>query len=91
MKKPDHPRLDSQTLKKRLEEDILSELLPYRQWVVWRFVLAKNQWKKQPFNPANGRAAKTNDRSTWGKVSPGVEHKTLLKNTGSFQALTPVA
>ena len=69
MKKTNHPHLDSQKLKQRLEEGILSELLPYRQWVVWRYQLSNNQWKKQPFNPANGRAAKTNDRCTWGTFS----------------------
>jgi putative DNA primase/helicase len=62
----DHPRLDSRTLKNRLEKGILSELLPYRQWVVWRYQLVNNQWKKQPFNPVNGRPAKTNDKRTWG-------------------------
>lgn len=35
MKKHDHPHLDSTMLKYRLEKGILSELLPYRQWVVW--------------------------------------------------------
>jgi putative DNA primase/helicase len=66
MREHDHPQLDSITLKKRLEEGILFELLPYRQWVVWRYQLVNKQWKKQPFNPANGRAAKTNDKRTWG-------------------------
>lgn len=66
MRENDHPQLDSTTLKKRLEEGILSELLPYRQWVVWRYQLVNKQWKKQPFNPVNGRPAKTNDKRTWG-------------------------
>ena len=66
MNKPDQPSLTSQTLKERLEAEILIELIPYRQWVVWRYSLVKGQWKKPPFNPGNGRAAKTNDRNTWG-------------------------
>ena len=66
MREHDHPQLNRITLKKRLEEGILSELLPYRQWVVWRYSLVNGQWKKPPFNPVNGRAAKTNDRRTWG-------------------------
>jgi len=66
LKKQDQPYLDSTTLKQRLEKGILSELLPYRQWVVWRYQLVNGQWKKPPFNPANGRAARTNDQRTWG-------------------------
>lgn len=31
--------------------------------------MVNNQWKKQPFNPINGRAAKTNDRQSWGTFS----------------------
>lgn len=69
MNRPDHPHLTSQTLKERLEAEILTELLPYRQWVVWRYSLVKGQWKKPPFNPVNGRTAKTNDRKTWGTIS----------------------
>lgn len=65
----DKAQLDSTTLKKRLEAGILAEILPYRQWVIWRYCLVNNQWKKPPFNPASGRAAKTTDRSTWGTFS----------------------
>ena len=69
MNKPNRPHLTNQILKERLEGGILTELLPYCQWVVWRYSLFKGQWKKPPFNPANGRAAKTNDRKTWGTFS----------------------
>ncbi len=64
--------LEVKTLWQRLEQGILSELLPFRQWVVWRYQLVKAQWKKQPFNPVTGRPAKTNDRNTWGTFAQAI-------------------
>lgn len=83
MTKSSHTHLDSHTLKKRLEKGILSELLPYRQWVVWRYQLVNNQWKKQPFNPVNGRAAKTNDKRTWGTFAQAL----YRLETGKYHGL----
>ena len=34
------------------------------QWVNWRFELREDKWTKVPLQP-NGRAAKSNDPSTW--------------------------
>ncbi len=64
--------LEVKTLRQRLEQGILSELLPFRQWVVWRYQFVKGQWKKQPFNPVTGRPAKTNDRNTWGTFAQAI-------------------
>jgi putative DNA primase/helicase len=64
--------LEVETFLKRLDQGILSELLPFRQWVIWRYQFVKGQWKKQPYNPVNGRAAKTNDRNTWGTFAQAI-------------------
>ncbi len=79
----DLSKLDAETFQKRLEKGILSELLPFRQWVVWRYQQVNNQWKKQPFNPVNSKAARTNDKKTWGTFAQAL----YRLETGKYHGL----
>lgn len=39
-----------------------------RQYLVWKYQVIKGKRKKPPFTPQNGKAASTNDPTTWGTL-----------------------
>src|SRR5712691_1648835 len=59
----------AQDLRERFSHGLLSELTPYPQFVVWKYVMEKKKLKKRPFNPRTNVPAKTNDPSTWTDVN----------------------
>src|SRR5438105_1036907 len=59
----------AQDIKERLQSGMLSELLPYPQFVVWKYTVENTKLKKRPFNPRTHTAARTNDPSTWTDVN----------------------
>src|SRR5689334_21384260 len=52
-------------LREKFQSGMLAELLPYPQFVVWKYTVEQGKLKKRPFHPRTNRAAKTNDPSTW--------------------------
>jgi putative DNA primase/helicase len=55
----------AQDLREKFQSGLLSELLPYPHFVVWKYTLERGKLKKRPFNPKTHMPAKTNDPSTW--------------------------
>ncbi len=55
----------AQELRERFQSGLLSELLPYPHFVVWKYTLESGKLKKRPFNPKTHLPSKTNDPSTW--------------------------
>src|SRR5436190_2016513 len=71
---PEHTRQErftayTATLRERFSHGMLSELLPYPQFVVWKYVVENKKLKKRPFHPGTHLPAKTNDPSTWTDVT----------------------
>src|SRR2546421_5527985 len=58
----------TQDLRERFSNGLLSELLPYPQFVVWKYTVENKKLKKRPFNPKIHLPARTNDPSTWGRL-----------------------
>jgi putative DNA primase/helicase len=56
-------------LRERFQSGLLSELLPYSQFVVWKYTVEQGKLKKRPFNPRTNLPAKTTDPSTWTNVT----------------------
>src|SRR5437762_6826913 len=56
-------------LREQFQSGMLSELLAYPQFVVWKYTVEQGKLKKRPFNPRTNLAAKTNDASTWTDVN----------------------
>src|SRR5438270_1916730 len=56
-------------LRERFQSGILSELLPYPQFVVWKYTMEQRKLKKRPFNPRTNLSARTNDPSTWTDIN----------------------
>src|SRR5438874_3647676 len=73
----------SQDLREKFQSGILSELLPYPQFVVWKYTLEQRKLKKRPFNPRNNLPARTNDPTTWTRIEPAL--KALA--TGRFNGI----
>src|SRR5215210_4091559 len=48
--------------------DLLSELIPYRQWVCWRYGKVRTNGipEKVPINPRTGSKANVTNPKTWG-------------------------
>jgi hypothetical protein len=44
----------------------LAHLRNERRWVAWRYEWRGGKWTKPPIAPATGRAARSNDSTTWG-------------------------
>jgi hypothetical protein len=91
MKKHDHPHLGSTTLKYRLEKGILSELLPFRQWVVWRYQLVNNQWKKSRsiLSTAEQQKPMPEERGVpFHRLSTGWKQESITASVLSFQTKT---
>src|SRR6266581_6451317 len=63
----------AQDLRERLQSGLLSELTPYPQFVVWKYVVEQGKLKKRPFNPRTHAAARTNDPTTWARVEPSLK------------------
>src|SRR5437016_8840457 len=60
-------------LRERFQSGILSELLPYPQFVVWKYTMENKKLKKRPFNPRTHLPARTNDPSTWTRIEPALK------------------
>ena len=54
-------------------DGIPDELKELPRWVGWRWVKRKNRWTKPPINARNGRAAKSDDSSTWSTFREALE------------------
>src|SRR5256714_5027207 len=63
----------SQDLRERFQSGMLSELLPYSQFVVWKYTVEQKKLKKRPFNPRAHLPARTNDPSTWTSIEPALK------------------
>src|SRR5437588_312621 len=59
----------TQDLRERFSNGLLSELLPYSQFVVWKYTVENMKLKKRPYNPKTHGPAKTNDPTTWTDVN----------------------
>src|SRR5438128_7317423 len=59
----------AQELRERFQSGMLSELLPYSQFVVWKYTVEQKKLKKRPYNPKTHLPARTNDPSTWTDVN----------------------
>src|SRR5438067_9001429 len=60
----------AQDLRERFQSGILSELLPYPQFVVWKYTMEQKKLKKRPINPRTHVPARTNDPTTWTSIEP---------------------
>src|SRR2546430_16992162 len=67
-----YPR-DAQDLSERFSNGFLSELLPYSQFVVWKYVMEQKKLKKRPFNSRTNLPARTNDPTTWTSIEPALK------------------
>jgi putative DNA primase/helicase len=56
-------------LREKFQKGMLSELLPYPQFVVWKYTVEQGKLKKRPFHPRTNLPAKTTDPSTWTDVN----------------------
>ncbi len=52
---------------------MLSELLPYSQFVVWKYTVEQGKLKKRPFDPRTHVPARTNDPTTWTSIEPALK------------------
>src|SRR5213082_1126362 len=59
----------AQDLRERFQSGLLSELLPYPHFVVWKYTVEQGKLKKRPFHPKTNLPARTNDPSTWTEVN----------------------
>src|SRR5712691_8707258 len=63
----------AQDLRERFSHGLLSELTPYPQFVVWKYVMEHKKLKKRPFNPRTNVPARTNDPMTWTSIEPALK------------------
>src|SRR6266581_1585038 len=63
----------AQELRERFQSGMLSELLPYPHFVVWKYTMEQRKLKKRPFSPRTHLPAKTNDPSTWTDVNTALK------------------
>src|SRR6266849_5827250 len=63
----------SQDLRERFSSGLLSELTPYSQFVVWKYIVEQGKLKKRPFNPRTNLPARTTDPSTWTTVTTALK------------------
>src|SRR5437870_647226 len=73
----------AQDLRERFQAGLLSELTPYPQFVVWKYVVEQGKLKKRPFNPKTNLPARTNDPTTWGRV----EHSLKALSSGRYNGI----
>ncbi len=55
----------AQELREQFGRGLLSELIPYPHFVVWKYTIEHGRLKKRPYNPRTHLPARTNDPSTW--------------------------
>src|SRR6266571_1220694 len=72
----------AQDIRERLQSGLLSELMPYPQFVVWKYTMENKKLKKRPFNPRTHTAARTNDPTTWARVEPSLKALTTGRYNG---------
>src|SRR5712692_1804955 len=63
----------SQDLRERFSNGMLSELLPYSHFVVWKYTVENKKLKKRPYNPRTHLPAKTNHPMTWTRIEPALK------------------
>src|SRR5256886_4968534 len=73
----------SQDLRERFQSGMLSELMPYPQFVVWKYMVENKKLKKRPYNPRTNLPARTNDPTTWARV----EHSLKALATGRYNGI----
>src|SRR5205085_11886814 len=60
-------------LREKFQSGMLSELMPYPQFVVWKYTVEQGKLKKRPFNPRTHVPARTNDPTTWTSIEPALK------------------
>src|SRR5438105_1422213 len=70
----EHALIYARELRERFKGGLLKELLPYPNFVTWKYTKDN---KKLPINPKTGRAASPTDPDTW--TSAGVALKRLAE------------
>jgi len=60
-------------LREKFQSGMLSELLPYSQFVVWKYTVEQGKLKKRPFDPRTHVPARTNDPTTWTSIEPALK------------------
>src|SRR6266480_2205576 len=63
----------AQELRERFQSGMLSELLPYPHFVVWKYAVEQGKLKKRPYHPRTNLPARTNDPSTWTNVTTALK------------------
>src|SRR5712692_8390903 len=63
---PSSPQTVPSEAIQRIRQNVPPCMQTRHQWVVWKYQMVKGKRKKPPFTPHNGKAASTNDPSTWG-------------------------
>src|SRR2546421_5983457 len=63
----------AQDLRERFQSGMLSELMPYPQFVVWKYTVEQGKLKKRPYNPKTHLPARTNDPTTWTSIEPALK------------------
>ncbi len=56
----------AQELAEKFNTGLLKELIPYRQFIVWKYQYIEGKKKKPPYNPRTHYPASPTDPSTWG-------------------------
>ena len=63
----------AEELKDKFEAGQLAELMPYRQFIVWKQLEIAGKKKKPPYNPATNLPASPTDPATWGTYKEAVK------------------
>src|SRR2546421_12390522 len=63
----------AQDFREKFQSGMLSELMPYPQFVVWKYTVEQGKLKKRPFHPRNNLPARTNDPTTWTSIEPALK------------------
>ena len=77
-----HYAREAQDLREKFQSGMLSELMPYPQFVVWKYTVEQGKLKKRPFNPRTNVPAKTNDPSTWTDVNVALKALAIGRYNG---------
>lgn len=70
-------------LERRFNAGILTELMPYAQFVVWKRAIQNGKRRKPPFNPLTNELASPTDPQTWGTL----EESLRALRSGHYQGI----
>src|SRR2546421_10208181 len=63
----------AEELREKFRQGLLSELVPYPQFVVWKHQESGGKAKKPPYNPHTHKLADTTDPASWGRLSQALK------------------